>query len=139
MGKRIRALRKKLGLSQFQLGEKVGAETNTISRWETDKIEAGHDYVVKLANALNTTTDYLLGRVNEFNTPIPPTQDNIGHEQEDMGNAMLIYMLKNGDQIKLPPTQASYDFIAARLEELKQNTSVTFNQSYNAGQLTTSA
>ena len=41
MGKRIRALRKKLGLSQCQLGEKVGAETNTVSRWETDKIEAG--------------------------------------------------------------------------------------------------
>ena len=80
MGKRIRALRKKLGLSQCQLGEKVGAETNTVSRWETDKIEAWHDYVVKLANALNTTTDYLLGRVDEFKTSIPPMQDNAGHE-----------------------------------------------------------
>ena len=62
MGERLRALRKRSGLSQFKLGQKVGADANTVSRWENDKIEASHNYVVKLADALGTTADYLLGR-----------------------------------------------------------------------------
>ena len=73
MGERLRSLRKERGLSQFQLGQAVGADANTISRWENNRIEASHSYVVKLANALGTTADYLLGR------NAPPPESNVSH------------------------------------------------------------
>lgn len=72
MGERIKTLRKENGLTQAKLAGHIGVEANTISRWENDKIEASHVYVVKLANVLGTTADYLLGRLGETDTPVPP-------------------------------------------------------------------
>lgn len=145
MGDRIRELRKKAGLSQNQLGAKVGVEANTISRWETDKIEASHNYIVRLADVLETTTDYLLGRVGKVNMPITDTQADpqtvIEPEQNVFSkniqyptnaNAKLVYTLKNGERLELPPTKDSYDFIAKLWENSRANAPLTFNQSYNA-------
>ena len=83
MGERIRELRKKNGLSQSRLANAVGVEANTISRWENNKIEASHVYVVKLANVLGTSADYLLGResIPDAQPEIAPTlpKSNVTH------------------------------------------------------------
>lgn len=61
-GKRVKELRKNIGLTQEQFGKKIGKSTQAISR-----IERGNPKPVKsdtleiLAESLNTTTDYLLG------------------------------------------------------------------------------
>lgn len=65
LGNRIRELRKKEGLTQAQLGEMVGSDGNTVSRWELDKLGMGNEYVLKLAQALDTSTAYLLGETDD--------------------------------------------------------------------------
>lgn len=65
IGDRIRELRNKLGLSQSELGDKIETDGSVISRWETNKARVSQRYIVKLAKALGTSTDYLLGEKNE--------------------------------------------------------------------------
>jgi transcriptional regulator with XRE-family HTH domain len=61
-GQRIRALRTKKGLSQKTLADYMGMRESTLSRYENDKRTYQWDGLVKLADALDTSVDYLLGR-----------------------------------------------------------------------------
>jgi transcriptional regulator with XRE-family HTH domain len=59
MGERIRLARDEIGMSQVELAEAVGVDSNTISRWERNLNRVTSDYVRKLAKALNKTIPYL--------------------------------------------------------------------------------
>lgn len=61
MAKRIKELRLALGLTQKQLGEKIGVEQNTIANYERCYASPSLSSLVHLAVVLETTTDYLLG------------------------------------------------------------------------------
>ncbi|MDR2354607.1 MAG: helix-turn-helix domain-containing protein, partial [Clostridiales Family XIII bacterium] len=61
IGKRIRALRKRKGLSQKTLAERIGIQESTLSRYENDKRTYQWDGLMRLADALDTSVDYLLG------------------------------------------------------------------------------
>ena len=63
---RLKELRLKKGLTQTELGEKVGVKQNTYTNWENGKREPNFETLLKLASILNTTTSYLLGEKNEF-------------------------------------------------------------------------
>ena len=60
IGEKIKNLRKNKRLTQEELGKLINTDGNTVSRWERDKLGVGSAYVAKLAEALETTTDYLL-------------------------------------------------------------------------------
>ena len=73
IGKRIRELRKRAGMTQPQLAERVGVHETTIRRWEqeTDK---GPDtaMIMKLAEALNVSAENLLSEsIEESNEETP--------------------------------------------------------------------
>ena len=61
IGEKIQKLRKANFLTQEELGKIINTDGNTVSRWERNKLGVGSSYIAKLAKALNTTTDYLLG------------------------------------------------------------------------------
>jgi transcriptional regulator with XRE-family HTH domain len=61
-GKRLRQLRESRGLTQDQLAALVGTERENVSRYETGGSTPKIETLGKLANALCTTVDYLLGR-----------------------------------------------------------------------------
>ncbi len=61
---RIRELRKQLGLTQKELGEKLGAAESTISHYETGLRAPDHTTLQDLARIFGVTTDYLLGYKN---------------------------------------------------------------------------
>ena len=63
-GQKIREYRKKLGYTQSDLANKVGMKTGTISKYEKDEIIVPSDTLCKIANILDVSTDYLLGRTN---------------------------------------------------------------------------
>ena len=65
LGDRIRELRMAKGLTQAQLGEMVDSDGNTVSRWERDKLGMRKEYVIKFAQALGTSADYLLGETDD--------------------------------------------------------------------------
>ncbi len=49
-------------LTQKQLAEKVGHSASMVTRWEKGECEPTASAIVKLSEALNCTTDYLLGK-----------------------------------------------------------------------------
>jgi len=57
---RLRTLRKARDLSQTQLGEKAGLHYTHIGRFERGTSRPGGDTLKRLADALDTTSDYLL-------------------------------------------------------------------------------
>lgn len=62
---RIRSLRKERRLTQSMLAEKVGVSPQVVSNWERNYTSPDLDDLTKIANALHTTADYLLGLSDE--------------------------------------------------------------------------
>lgn len=61
LGKRIMAERKRLGLTQDQLAERLGVTAQAVSKWENDQSCPDITMLPKLAEIFGTTTDMLLG------------------------------------------------------------------------------
>ena len=66
LSKRIKELRLEKGLTQTQLAEKAGINQSMIARWERGEREPFASAVLKLADALECTCVYLLGRTNDY-------------------------------------------------------------------------
>jgi transcriptional regulator with XRE-family HTH domain len=63
IGQRVRTRRLALGLTQEELGEAIGWHHTAVSRLENDRTGTPTgDTLTALADALDCTTDYLLGR-----------------------------------------------------------------------------
>ncbi|GMQ64277.1 helix-turn-helix domain-containing protein [Vallitalea maricola] len=75
IGYRILSLRKKKQLTQKELAGKVHVTEATMSRYENNLREPKGEIINRIALALNTTTDYLLGRSNN-SLPIRELDDN---------------------------------------------------------------
>lgn len=63
--KRLRAARERRGLSQGELAERAGWQASAVSHFETGTRKPSFDNLKRLADALDVTTDYLLGRVDD--------------------------------------------------------------------------
>ena len=61
LGQNILEFRKKNGLSQEQLGEKVNVTRQTISNWELDETAPNPDQLKQLSKVLNVSIDDLVG------------------------------------------------------------------------------
>lgn len=62
-GKRIKALRKKHGLTQEKFAEQLGIAVNTVARIEIGNRGISIDLAIELAVRFDTTLDYIfLGR-----------------------------------------------------------------------------
>lgn len=61
-GDRIHYLRTQQGFTLQELGDRVGVGASTVRKWETGSIKTLRtDKMQKLAQALDTTVDYLMG------------------------------------------------------------------------------
>lgn len=60
---RLRAAREKRGLNQGDLAHRARLQASAISHFETGTRKPSFDNLRRLADALDVTTDYLLGRV----------------------------------------------------------------------------
>lgn len=59
VGSRIREYRKKKGLTQKELGERIGVKHNTVSNYETGAISAEQDALFAITRELDITLDDL--------------------------------------------------------------------------------
>lgn len=66
-GERIKNIRKKQGLTQKQLAEKVHLTAQVISNIERSYTTASSDDLARIADVLNTTPNYLLGKEENSN------------------------------------------------------------------------
>ena len=58
----IRTARKAAGLTMKQLGAAIGVSESTVSLYENGKHQPDNDMLLRIAECLNVTVDYLLGR-----------------------------------------------------------------------------
>lgn len=62
IGKRLRELRVKKGLSQQELGNAIGVTKVSVCGYESGTRIPNLEKLIRIADTLETTTDYLLGR-----------------------------------------------------------------------------
>lgn len=72
---RIAAVRKKMGLSQEEFSELVGMSRRTVAAWESGDRTPSFSTLSFVADRLNVSVDYLLGRTDEQNKKRPAVQD----------------------------------------------------------------
>lgn len=79
IGERIAELRKDLGLKQKDIAQELNVAVSTVSNYETDSHEPDLTNLCKMADMLQVSTDYLLGRtdltisINSLNEQITPS------------------------------------------------------------------
>lgn len=76
LGSRLLELRKLKGFTQEQLAEKLHVTNQSVSKWEKDINAPDITLLVELADLLETSVDYLLGR-GENKSVVTTTQKNI--------------------------------------------------------------
>lgn len=59
---RLKTLRKEKKLTQKELAEQIGISQKSYSHWETGKNEASFENLIKLADLLEVSIDWLFGR-----------------------------------------------------------------------------
>ncbi|MBR3908417.1 MAG: helix-turn-helix transcriptional regulator [Clostridia bacterium] len=64
---RLKEIRKSKGISQLKMAMDLNTNQNTISRYETGDREPGINELIKIADYLNVSVDYLLERTNNPN------------------------------------------------------------------------
>mgnify|MGYP002801968749 FL=1 len=69
-----KALRKEKGLSQVQLAKALKVSNGCIAMIETGKNEPTANTLLKYADFFQCTTDYLLGREDDFGNVVVPTE-----------------------------------------------------------------
>ncbi len=74
IGQRLTQLRKKAGLSQKELGERLDVSHYTISAYEKERSEPSDTIKVTLAKLFNVSVDYLVGLIDR---PLPYSRDEI--------------------------------------------------------------
>lgn len=72
-GNRIRLLRKQAGLTQEELGKKMGVIKQTVSSWENNISEPNSEILLSMASVFDVSVDYLLGNDTSEN----PSKKNI--------------------------------------------------------------
>lgn len=100
IGARIKELRIRRGLTQDQIAAKLNMNRANFSHYERDTAVPPSEMLGKIADILNTSTDYLLGRVNkesdligedpEFIIIKRATQKMTSHDKERMMSMLKI-------------------------------------------------
>lgn len=85
LGEKILSYRKKLGLSQEQLGEKVGVSRQTVSKWEIGQTIPELEKMILLAKTFETTIDELVKDESE-----PEQNENQAKTKNNTSNIKLI-------------------------------------------------
>lgn len=60
MEERINLLRKKMGLSQEELANKIGVSRQAVSKWESGQSMPDLDKIIALSDLFGVSTDYIL-------------------------------------------------------------------------------
>ncbi|MFY0602074.1 MAG: helix-turn-helix transcriptional regulator [Cyclobacteriaceae bacterium] len=64
LGEHITTLRKKNKMAQGELGKKAGTSGDLIGRYERNEVKPSIEVVIKIADALGVSIDYLVGKTD---------------------------------------------------------------------------
>lgn len=60
LGEQIKKLRTANGITQVELGKKIGVTKQCVSNWENDNIQPSIDMLIRLSTFFGVSTDFLL-------------------------------------------------------------------------------
>ncbi len=112
-GARLHALRETAGLTQAELAHRIGEKQTALSLWERSDRPPRSDALPKLAKALGTSIEALLGEA-AGDAPLVPIDENPGHVGE---------LERAFDEVrKLPRRQQKrvLEFVTAFVNEYKR-------------------
>lgn len=96
IGDKIRLHRKALGLTQTELGEKLGVKTNAVSKWECGRVDDIPTSKIKaMAKLFDVQPSYLI----DEKQPAPTNGD--GLNEEDKRLLMMIHNLSPEDRERI--------------------------------------
>lgn len=88
-GQRVRTLREKKGLKQYELAIYAKVNQGHLSEIERNKVESvGSQILMGLAGVLETNVDYLIGTSDD---PRPPRRERLGDLKPDEEELLKIY------------------------------------------------
>lgn len=79
---RLKELREERNLSQLDVANAIGTSQTNIGRWEKERNEPSSGYVIKLADFFEVTTDYLLGREDDFGNVAVNTNADLTEDEK---------------------------------------------------------
>lgn len=78
LGERLSFLRDNMEMTQIELAEKIGITPMTLAKYTKDLNEPRSSTIAKMAQVLNTTSDYIIGLTDNYtlaNTETPLLQN----------------------------------------------------------------
>lgn len=78
-GKQIKQLRKELGLTQSELGNKLGVIKQAVSNWENDISAPGRESLIAMSRLFSVSIDYLLE--NDIDVSLKTLPSHKSHEK----------------------------------------------------------
>ncbi len=83
LNERLREIRTAKKLSQVELARLLGVTKQCVSNWENDNIQPSIEMLIKIANALQVSTDYLLSIENKRTLDVTElSEETIQHIQQ---------------------------------------------------------
>lgn len=66
LGERLSFLRDNMEMTQMELAEKIGITPMTLAKYTKDLNEPRSSIIAKMAQVLNTTSDYIIGLTDDY-------------------------------------------------------------------------
>ena len=101
IGERIVFLREELEISQKALAVSIQTTAATLSRYENNLYEPKGEKLVRLALALHTTSDFLLGLTSDYHQPTPSKEELPALTAEEYRLIKLYRTLTPDNQIRV--------------------------------------
>ena len=134
---RLKECRKKVGLSQAALAERLFVSQQAVAKWETDRATPNPEMLAKLAKELNVSVDYLTG-----NAPLLDRDGLSERDRKDIAKDMESIREKlinktdgpasfNGENIDDDDAELLLDAIEMMLKRVKKINKVKYNPNKN--------
>ena len=108
----IRTFRKKAGITQIELAEKVGVSIATLRRWEGGETAPTGSRINELAQCLGVAPEDIVSAA--------PEEKIINRIPSSNNNGMLVFE-QDGSRIELPPTEKGYEILNKLVENMIKN------------------
>ena len=121
--KRLKELRKELGLTQQEFADRLGIKRNTIATYEAGKSKPSDSAAVLICNTFNVSMDWLRNGTGEMFAPVSADELDAFIEKHNCSPAFSVLIKKLA---ALPPDQqaAVIDFFDGFAADLKKRNTI---------------
>ncbi|MGM1023478.1 MAG: helix-turn-helix domain-containing protein [Bacillota bacterium] len=118
IGIRLTELRKKTGLSQYEVAERLGIQRGRYNSWENDIAKPRTEMINKLAEFYEVNPDYLLGYVNHTMPEWATEKDKLDFKKMLESEEQVLF---DGMPIEGEARQRVIDVLTGMFWEAKKN------------------